>query len=190
MYNPTCAQCGETFEAKRSDARCCSKACSRRAYYALNRDREAAAFKAWREANLDHERQRWSSYYAANADRLTGLRRAAYYSDREAALARAADWRARNPGRGDAWRKANPEKWALRNRENQRRRRGDKPVDYAAILGEHGMVCHICTEPIASLDDLHFDHVVPLAKGGPHEAENIRPAHATCNLRKGVRLIA
>jgi len=52
------------------------------------------------------------------------------------------------------------------------------------------MVCHICTEGIASLDDLHFDHVIPLSKGGPHAAENIRPSHALCNLRKGARLIA
>lgn len=52
------------------------------------------------------------------------------------------------------------------------------------------MVCHICTEAIASLDDLHFDHVIPLAKGGPHAAENIRPAHAICNIRKSARLLA
>lgn len=46
------------------------------------------------------------------------------------------------------------------------------------------MVCHICTCDIESLADLHFDHVVPLAKGGTHTADNIRPAHALCNLRK------
>jgi hypothetical protein len=33
-----------------------------------------------------------------------------------------------------------------------------------------------------------MDHVIPLSKGGPHIEENIRPAHAVCNLRKGARL--
>ena len=61
-------------------------------------------------------------------------------------------------------------------------------IDYAAILAEHGMVCHLDGEPIPSLDDLHFDHVIPLAKGGLHTAANIRPAHALCNLRKGNRI--
>ena len=63
-------------------------------------------------------------------------------------------------------------------------------VDYVAILAEHGMTCHICREPIAGRADLHFDHVIPLAKGGPHHADNIRPSHALCNIRKGDRLMA
>lgn len=94
------------------------------------------------------------------------------------------------------WRRENPERFALVRRENKHRRRAIErggqvgKADYAAILVEHGMVCHICTEAIASLDDLHFDHVIPLAKGGPHAAENIRPAHAICNIRKSARLLA
>ncbi len=52
------------------------------------------------------------------------------------------------------------------------------------------MVCHICGDAIPGLEELHFDHVIPLIKGGPHVAENVRPSHAGCNLRKGARLIA
>jgi 5-methylcytosine-specific restriction endonuclease McrA len=51
------------------------------------------------------------------------------------------------------------------------------------------MVCHLCGGAIPSLDDLHMDHVIPLILGGPHAADNIRPAHAFCNLSKGGRLI-
>lgn len=61
-------------------------------------------------------------------------------------------------------------------------------VDLAAILAEHGMVCHLCGGDIATRADLHFDHVVPLSLGGAHEPENIRPAHAFCNLSKGNRI--
>lgn len=89
------------------------------------------------------------------------------------------------------WREANPERMAAVNREAQSRRRagGGEKVDYEAILSEHGMVCHICTDDIAGRGDLHFDHVVPLAKGGPHIASNIRPSHAACNLRKRARIL-
>ena len=88
---------------------------------------------------------------------------------------------------GRRWRLKNPEIWAERNLANARRRRkiDGIRVDYAAILAEFGFVCHICSGVIESRDDLHMDHVVPLSKGGPHSAENIRPSHAFCNMSKG-----
>jgi 5-methylcytosine-specific restriction endonuclease McrA len=86
------------------------------------------------------------------------------------------------------WKKRNP----LAVREMTRRRTaklaGVPRVDYGAILQEHAWVCHICKGMIASRADLHFDHVIPLSKGGSHTAENIRPSHALCNLRKSAKL--
>lgn len=64
------------------------------------------------------------------------------------------------------------------------------PVDYAAILAEFGMVCHLCGGEIESRPELNFDHVIPLTRGGPHVQENIRPSHKSCNLRKGSKLMA
>ena len=37
--------------------------------------------------------------------------------------------------------------------------------------------------------DLHFDHIIPLAKGGGDHAENIQLLCRTCNLAKGDRLV-
>ena len=190
MANRTCTVDGCDRPA-RTKGLC--KPCYRRDYYLRNGERERANFKAWREANLEHERARWATYYSENTERLSVLMRAAYYANHEARLAHAVEYRRRNPGIGDQWRKADPEKWALRNRANQARRRTApkaEPVDFAAIIERDGMWCYLCEKPIASLDDLHFDHVIPLSKGGPHTAANIRPSHALCNLRKGARLIA
>lgn len=161
----------------------------RRDYYLRNGERERAAFVKWRTANLDHERARWDAWYAEHGSGIRERRRERYAANPEKFREEARKYRRSNPGAHNRWREANPESWALRNRENQRRRRakGD-PVDYNAILARDGMVCHICAGAIESLADLHFDHVIPLSKGGPHHADNVRPAHAACNLRKGARL--
>jgi 5-methylcytosine-specific restriction endonuclease McrA len=81
-----------------------------------------------------------------------------------------------------------------RERERLARRRriisDAEPVDYAAILAEFGMVCHLCCRAIEARSDLDFDHVIPLARGGEHSYDNIRPSHSTCNRRKGAKLPA
>ena len=64
------------------------------------------------------------------------------------------------------------------------------------ILEEHGAICHICGLDIDLKAprkigeqgwelSIHYDHVVPVVEGGPDTAENVRPAHALCNLKKG-----
>lgn len=37
-------------------------------------------------------------------------------------------------------------------------------------------------------DNIHMDHVVPLAKGGSHSVDNVQPLCATCNLRKHTKI--
>lgn len=106
-------------------------------------------------------------------------------------------WRAANPELAHQkmrdWAAANPERWAeLRKQASQARRarkRGTQvePVDLTRVLEEHGPVCHLCGGDIKD-GDLHFDHVIPLARNGTHTHDNIRPAHAGCNLRKGCRI--
>ncbi len=50
------------------------------------------------------------------------------------------------------------------------------------------MMCSICTKPIEHKLQLTYDHVIPLARGGPHTEGNLRPAHWTCNAWKNDRL--
>lgn len=35
---------------------------------------------------------------------------------------------------------------------------------------------------------VHIDHIVPVSLGGHTELSNLRPAHATCNMRRGARM--
>lgn len=146
-----------------------------RAYYADHSQQVRARSREWKAANPDYH----PAYAKANRERINRRRNE---------LLRDPERRQRVRDLQKASRKASAT-WLLRNRENQRRRRSVDgiPVDYAAILAEHGMFCHICSMVIVDEYDLHFDHVIPLALGGPHSAENIRPAHAICNIRKGAK---
>jgi 5-methylcytosine-specific restriction endonuclease McrA len=119
---------------------------------------------SYRDRNRESLRERGREYYLANRERvLAGIKK----------------WKERNP---------------LKLAEYKGRRRARElaatigPVDYESILERDGLWCYLCEVGITT-DDLHFDHVIPLARGGSHTADNIRPTHAKCNLRKGVRLV-
>ena len=81
---------------------------------------------------------------------------------------------------------------ALRLNAGARRRgvRGTvRAVDLGHILDRtrdaHGRwICALCHRPV-TLEDLSFDHVVALADGGEHAADNLVPAHRKCNEIKG-----
>jgi len=143
----------------------------------------------WASRNKDRGAANTRLWVAANPEKAREQRRRSMTK-----------WRAANPEAAKAkmseWIAANPQRWTELTRAYGGRRRARKaatqtePVDLAQILLRDGMVCHICTEPIESMTDLHFDHVIPLSKGGPHIAENIRPSHAQCNMHKGSRLTA
>jgi 5-methylcytosine-specific restriction endonuclease McrA len=69
------------------------------------------------------------------------------------------------------------------------------------IFNRDGYDCYICGNPV----DLtaphivgqpgwetypHIEHVIPLALGGDDTLENVRIAHAKCNIDKGISLLA
>lgn len=173
-----------------------------RDYYRRNRERTLAAeadryreseeyreikkrvAREWREANLDRVRKNKQRHYEQNKDEILARSRAYYEDHREQMREANRRWVLGNPER--ALELARAAKGRRRAREY-----GGKVtrVDLREILNEHGMICHLCGGEIASRSDLNFDHVVPLARGGEHSPENLRPAHASCNRRKGARLV-
>ena len=65
-------------------------------------------------------------------------------------------------------------------------------VDFEKIYTRDDGICHICGNTINGGpgqrgDVLQFDHVKPLENGGPHKQDNIKCAHAYCNLVKGAK---
>lgn len=87
-------------------------------------------------------------------------------------------------------------------RQSNRRRRARKLAlgtdghTEKQVLELYGTDCHICQKPInmevsgkpGSNEHwrmgLHIDHLIPLVNGGSDTLDNVRPAHALCNLKK------
>lgn len=59
-------------------------------------------------------------------------------------------------------------------------------IPRAYIIERDASRCHMCRKKCRQ-DEIHLDHVIPLARGGAHTLENLRVACATCNLSKGAR---
>ena len=90
------------------------------------------------------------------------------------------------------WMKANPERVRVsknlsrRQRDARKRATRNGDVSYRRILKRDGYWCGICGVMIigASLSEIHFDHIVPLSRGGAHVEDNIQVSHSICNMRK------
>lgn len=64
-------------------------------------------------------------------------------------------------------------------------------INHLALFMMHGWICWLCKEPInpkirkPNQWAATVDHIVPLCQGGTHTWDNVAPAHAICNFRKG-----
>lgn len=186
-----CATCGETkpleaFYTNRSavDGRTtqcadCMKGYTRQ-WVAQNREQAIETTRRWRAENQEHRRR----YKRSRREIEARQKRERYWARdeayRERLRAAYRDWYRRNPytGREQAMR------WVAKGLGVL-----VETVSYEAVLLREGLICHICGDEIA-LDDLHFDHIVPLSRGGAHAESNIGIAHAACNLRKGNKLLS
>lgn len=150
----------------------CMKAYTAR-YDAARPEAKVARLRLWRARNAEHRRAYREGRRAIEA----AAKRRRYHEgdlrERQAAYARANRLLFRSASA----------KYLARLLGNEA-----DTVDYAAILLERGATCHLCNEPILP-NELEFDHVIPLKRGGTHTAANIRPAHGRCNRRKGDHLM-
>lgn len=145
----------------------------------ISRPKAQERTRQWREKNREKHHSYVRKWNSENAGRVKENQQA---------------WREENREKvnehGRKYKKRHPEKvreYALRRRARMLGSQAER-VDYAAILARYGYVCHICGDLI-SRADLQFDHIIPIAKGGPHSMANIRPAHALCNRRKSDKLL-
>lgn len=66
-------------------------------------------------------------------------------------------------------------------------------VDWRLVAERDEWECHLCGDGIDSWRSFpdrlsaSIDHVIPIARGGPHAYDNVRLAHLGCNAAKGAK---
>ena len=116
---------------------------------------------------------------------------------KECMRARSAQYRAQYPDRvADSfsrwYKKSDPAYWV----EKVGRRRalmienGSYKVskkDLLALMARQAGVCNVCLNRLGSVT--HLDHIVPISRGGHHSIGNLQYLCATCNLKKGDKVM-
>ena len=161
---PDCKTCHYLYSRKQKDQWESDNRVHRNKYYAQ-----------WRKDNPDSLKMSQEKFNQKNPDRLHLY----YLKNREDILSKSNSYKKNNP--------LKVRQWAMKRYSLiQSVTVGD--VSYDEILNRDGYFCHICKGDVEPWD-IHFDHVVPLAKGGSHSMDNISVTHSTCNLRKGSKLL-
>ncbi len=166
----------EAIQSRRAEKRHAIPVDERRAqdrqYQAAYRERVPEKLREnqrrWRAAHGDEIRERERLHRIANAERFKATQ-ARYFQ--------------RHPERSRALQAERSARRRLRIIEGTEGR-----VSYVAILARDQGICHICKLAVAT-GDLHFDHIIPIARGGKHSTDNIAMSHSWCNLSKHTKLI-
>ncbi len=200
----TCTHCPENgpqpldaFRPGHNRCRECTKA-YQRAYYKANRERirtSQARYAAENRDGVQAQQRRWRD---SNVEHRKEYRRAHYEANREDYLEQAKQWASENPERirehKAKWTSRNADAVNEKSRRYQARKRGAtvEKLDYSLIRGRDE-ACYLCEVSFSEAERFdtkltHVDHVVPIAKNGPHSYANTALTHARCNLAKGDRL--
>lgn len=146
-----------------------------------NREKNTAYNQAYQvdycKKNAETACERAKKWQRDNPERTKAKNQKHYQENREERTAKVKEWQL-----------ANPEKV----REIMRLARGKRrakikgssvgKIDFAAVIERGNGACGICGKPITGRFD--YDHIIPIAAGGPHITDNMQIAHGTCNRKK------
>ena len=139
------------------------RAVRRKAWRLENLQSVRAKNRDWQKKNWKHRQKYVSEYYQKNKGKLQKRTR---------------DWFKQNRGRhmANVLRRCGRLKAQCSN---------PKAIDaYCRDIKVKPMVrCYYCSKMV-STKRIHFDHIIPLSKGGPHSVDNLCVSCAQCNLSK------
>lgn len=177
-----CKTCGGT-DRYENGGKC--KACARArasAHQKKNSEATKEYMRQWRLANIDEVRKNDRERSALFRKEHPGRRRDVNRSYRERNAEKVASSRR-------AWKEANPSRvreYASTRRAHMRGTGGRlQKGTVKMLLEKQKMKCACCKTSIKN--GYHVDHIIPLAKGGSHQARNIQLLCPNCNLSKGAK---
>ena len=94
-----------------------------------------------------------------------------------------------------AWQKANPDLRHTYRAQRKARLRGAQVerVYFRAIYERDKGICQVCKKPVRyhhkGPEQASLDHILPIAFGGHHVADNVQLTHLRCNIRRGAALL-
>jgi len=174
----------------------------KKAYYLKHQEYCVAKAKEWREAHFEEFRDaknaRERERYWRDVEKTRARYRERRQENHAEELARELAYRERHRQELRQYMyefyRRNYEREARRGRHAAQVRRARKqgclvkPVDLEQVLLRDAGICGICGRPVPP-EELSFDHIVPLSRGGPHHIDNLQVAHRVCNFRKGTKLL-
>lgn len=180
-----------------------------RKYCEQNPEKTRSKNSQYREQNCEKLDEYNRQYRKDKSEQIAQRKHEHYLENREAINAWHADYRDRNREminerqrryyannkvahvkRNAKWRKENPEQFKSHLKKRRALKFGAGEASLTAeqwreILKSFNHRCAYCGE---RLEKLTQDHVIPLAKGGSHTADNVVPACQSCNSKKGVKI--
>jgi len=205
METKTCTGCGEEkpattdhFYLNGSRLYSYCKPCQRerrKNYHQKNHTKSTSAMRQYYKDNIERAKERNRQWKKENTNYNKEYLRLWRKNNPEKDREYSRRWRANNPIKA----KEVTKRYQINNLHNSRQRCARRyaiklsntvgDVCYESILSRDGYICHICNKTVDP-NDIHFDHVVPLSRGGSHSMENIKVSHSTCNISKGVKLMS
>jgi len=181
-----CIVCGgESYTRATRTPKFCGNSCRERARYERHRDKRIEAARRYREKNHEEVKRRNRERYRSNWDHFRELNRKSYLRHRDRRISEALEWQ-----------KNNPDRVSVRHAKRRSREAGYEISTsfHRKMLHRYGGKCAYCKVVLDVSDrktptGLHWDHVLPLSKGGKNSEGNLLPACSSCNLRKGARYL-
>lgn len=158
-----------------------------------NKDKQKKHYDRWYEKNKEEHIKNTTEWNQNNRDLCREYEAKYRENNRQACRDAYKRWYDENPEKaaeiGRRNRENNPLLYQLHNQKRRARLAGVENTltenEWKEIVAEYDYHCYICNHDGSEDGDITLDHVIPLAKEGPHTKENVLPACSSCNSSKG-----
>jgi 5-methylcytosine-specific restriction endonuclease McrA len=196
-----CKPCATAYARQKYNSDLDKSRAQKRAYVAANREelnaKAAERLRQWRKDNPELARQKATEksqkFREANPDYHRGWYERNIEREQKRSRQVMANLRRDRPELEREWKRRYREKNAevVKEREREktyaRRARQPNSPELARLMAD--LVKQACVY-CGSVENITIDHIVPLSRGGKHEASNLAPACFSCNSSKCNRLLS